>query len=69
MLPTLVFTLVIAEILVDRFGIEPKRFGALVIYALGTTMIPGLVLRLPPPDLRVWHEPADETASNPGGQP
>lgn len=67
MLPTLVFTLVIAEILVDQFGIEPALFGALVIYALGTTMIPGLVLRLPPPDLRVWHETAEDTASNPGG--
>lgn len=69
MLPTLVFTLVIAEILVDQFGIEPALFGALVIYALGTTMIPGLVLRLPPPDLRVWHEAADDTPSHPGGQP
>jgi len=56
MLPTLVFTLVIAEILLDRFGITRSVFGGLVIYALGSTLIPGFALRLPPSDPHVWHQ-------------
>ena len=48
LLPTLVFTLVLAEILRDRFHISPALFGGLIIYALVTTLIPGLVLRVPP---------------------
>lgn len=57
MLPTLVFTLVIAEILVERFAIPRSLYGGLVIYALGTTLVPGLVLRLPPPEFHVWYGP------------
>ena len=48
LLPTLVFTLVLAGILRERFGIGPTLFGALVVYALGTTLIPALVLKAPP---------------------
>lgn len=55
MLPTLVFTLVIAGILADRFGAPHPLLGGLVIYALGTTLIPGFVLRLPPPEFHVWY--------------
>lgn len=51
LIPTLVFTLVIAEILRDRFGVPDWLFGGLVIYALGNTMIPGFVLRQPAPEL------------------
>jgi Kef-type K+ transport system membrane component KefB len=50
MLPTLVFTLVIAAILRDRFAVAPPVFGGLVIYALVNTLVPGLALRIPPPD-------------------
>jgi Kef-type K+ transport system membrane component KefB len=50
MLPTLVFTLVIAAILRDRFAVAPPVFGGLMIYALVNTLVPGLVLRIPPPD-------------------
>lgn len=48
LLPTLVFTLVLAEILRDRYGASPALFGGLILYALATTMIPGFVLRVPP---------------------
>lgn len=49
-LPTLVFTIVIAEILRDRFGLRPELFGSLIVFTLVNTLIPGLVLRLPAPD-------------------
>lgn len=54
LIPTLVFTLVIAEILRDRFGLAPQLFGALVMYAVLTSLFPGIAfgIRLP--------EPADE---------
>jgi Kef-type K+ transport system membrane component KefB len=59
MLPTLVFTLVIAEILAQQ-GVVPRAvFGGLVIYALGTTLIPGFALRTPPIEFFAgWDEPA-----------
>jgi Kef-type K+ transport system membrane component KefB len=50
MLPTLVFTLVIVEILRDRFGAPPAIVGALILYTLVTTVLPPLVLRVPPPE-------------------
>ena len=45
LLPTLVFTLVLAAILRDEFAIAPHIVGGLVIYAVVSTMIPGLLLR------------------------
>lgn len=48
--PTLVFTIVIGEILVERFDLPPELFGALITFTLVNTTIPGLVLRLPPPE-------------------
>ena len=56
-LPTLVFTLVIAEILRTEFAVTPAIFGGLIIYTLVNTLIPTLVLRLPAGELDVWHEP------------
>jgi Kef-type K+ transport system membrane component KefB len=50
MLPTLVFTLVIAEIIRDRFDSPPGVFGGLIIYALVNTMIPSIVFRSPTPE-------------------
>jgi Kef-type K+ transport system membrane component KefB len=50
MVPTLVFTIVIAEILRDRFALPPDLFGALIIFTLVNTLVPGFVLRTPPPD-------------------
>jgi Kef-type K+ transport system membrane component KefB len=51
MLPTLVFTLVIAQILRDRFAAPPAILGGLVLYAVLTTMLPTFLVRgAPPPD-------------------
>ena len=49
MLPTLVFTLVIAGILRERFGISSVVYGALIIYTVCTTLIPGFLFGAPPP--------------------
>lgn len=48
LLPTLVFTLVLAGILRERYDIHSTLFGALVVYALGTTLLPALLLKSPP---------------------
>jgi len=45
MVPTLVFGLVIAEILRDEFGLAPYLFGGLIVYTLGNTLLPGLLLK------------------------
>jgi Kef-type K+ transport system membrane component KefB len=50
LLPTLVFTLVLAEILRERYGVHSTLFGALVVYALGTTLLPALLLKAAPPE-------------------
>lgn len=50
LLPTLVFTMVLAEILRERFAAAPALVSALIIYALADTLIPGLLLRSPVPD-------------------
>jgi len=49
-IPTLVFTIVLAEILRDRFALPPELFGALIIFTLVNTLVPGFALRIPPPD-------------------
>ncbi|NOT43935.1 MAG: cation:proton antiporter [Acidobacteria bacterium] len=49
LVPTLVFTLVIAELLRDVFGVDAALFGGLVVYTLANTLVPTLVLRVPPP--------------------
>lgn len=50
MLPTLIFTLVIAGILRDRFALPESLFGALIVYAVLNTTVPGLLSRTPPPE-------------------
>lgn len=47
LIPTLVFTLVLAQILREQFAVDPAIFGALVVYAALTTLFPALVLRAP----------------------
>lgn len=44
-LPTLVFGLVIAEILRDRFALSPAIFGGLILYTLATTILPAIVFQ------------------------
>ncbi|MCM2334761.1 MAG: cation:proton antiporter [Anaeromyxobacteraceae bacterium] len=50
MLPTLVFTLVIARILREQFDLPGPVFGGLLGYALVNTVIPTFVMRTPPPE-------------------
>ncbi|WP_045767808.1 cation:proton antiporter [Xanthomonas albilineans] len=45
--PTLIFTLVLAGILRDRFAIAEVLFGALLLYAALSTLLPALLLRMP----------------------
>lgn len=69
LLPTLVFTLVIASILKERFDISSAVFGGLIIYAIGTAMVPGLILRFVAPgydDLDVFWDRKHRTS---GGLP
>lgn len=56
-IPTLVFTIVIAEILQERFGLSPELFGALIVFTLVNTIIPGVALRLPPPEFETPEVP------------
>jgi len=68
LLPTLVFTLVIAEIIRERFPAAPAwLFGALVLYTIGNTLIPGFVLHAPvaEPDLIVLSSAEDEAPPTP----
>lgn len=50
LLPTLVFTLVLAQILRERFGAPSWLFGGLIYYAVGNTLLPSLLFRRPLPD-------------------
>lgn len=47
MTPTLVFTLVLAEILHARFGVSGTLTGALVLYTTLNTLLPSLLLKAP----------------------
>ncbi|TAK13803.1 MAG: cation:proton antiporter [Acidobacteria bacterium] len=49
MMPTTVFTLVLAEILRVGFRTPDGWIGGLVIYAIVNSLLPGLVLRITPP--------------------
>ena len=66
--PTLVFTLVIAEVLHARFAIPGALFGGLVLYTTLNTMLPSLVFRQPfdidPLDAgEPWRHPEDVSPS------
>jgi Kef-type K+ transport system membrane component KefB len=60
MLPTLVFTLVIAGILRERFDVGPAVFGGLIVYAVSSSLVPGVVFRkrLPEVEDELLREPA-----------
>jgi Kef-type K+ transport system membrane component KefB len=49
MLPTTVFTLVLAEILRQQFQAPPAIFGGLIVYAVVNTLLPGFLLRATTP--------------------
>lgn len=66
MLPTLVFTLVIAGILRDRFALDPSLFGALIVYTILNTALPSLLLRAPAPEYDAPSLPAPSPDPVPG---
>lgn len=51
--PTLVFSLVIAEILRDQFAVPDYVFGALIVYTVLNTILPGFLLKNAVPELDV----------------
>jgi Kef-type K+ transport system membrane component KefB len=68
--PTLVFTLVLAQILRDRFGVPREVFGGLILYTLVNTVLPGLLLRQPPPEYERPHvAPPEEASPEPAPTP
>ena len=56
-IPTLVFTIVIAEILQEQFALSPELFGALIVFTLANTLLPGFALRLPVPEFETPEVP------------
>lgn len=63
LLPTLVFTLVLSDILRTRFGAGGTLLGALVIYTIVNTMIPAFALRAAAPAFEdVQSDPASDPA-------
>ena len=65
MLPTLVFGLVIAEILRDRFAAPPALFGGVILYTLGTTILPAFYFRRPMPEYLGPRAPAIDASDKP----
>lgn len=74
LLPTLVFTLVLVDILREHPEVPPALTGGLVLYATLITLLPGLVLRMPVVDYQALYLepiPAAEPIEGPatGGEP
>lgn len=66
-LPTLVFTIVLAEILQERFGLSGELYGALIMFSLVNTTIPGFMLRVAPPEFDTPEAPRDPVPAAPAG--
>lgn len=66
--PTLIFTLVLATILRERYGISDVLFGALLIYAGLTTLLPSLAMSRPV-DFDLLGSQADAPAVVTSGKP
>jgi len=46
LMPTLIFTVVMAQILLDRFALPQPLYGGLLIYAFVNTLLPSLLMRV-----------------------
>jgi Kef-type K+ transport system membrane component KefB len=57
--PTLVFTLVLANLLRARFGLDDTLYGALLLYAILSTWLPSLALAQPFVLERQPHDPKE----------
>ncbi len=69
LMPTLVFTLVIAQILRDQFQLDSILFGSLIVYALLTTIVPVIALGLPGRSLDYLAPEALDTVPPPESDP
>jgi Kef-type K+ transport system membrane component KefB len=65
LLPSLVFTMVLAEILRDRFHAPKPLFGGLIVYTLVNSIAPGIALRAPAPDYESPHMSEPSPDPNP----
>jgi Kef-type K+ transport system membrane component KefB len=50
MLPTLVFTLVLAQVMREQFNISSAIYGGLIIYAIANSLLVSFIFRAPQPD-------------------
>jgi len=62
MVPTLVFTMVLADILHESYHLPDYIYGALFVFALLNTTLPGLFLRNPPPEYDTPEIPRDSVS-------
>lgn len=69
MLPTLVFGLVIAEILRDRFAAPREVFGGVILYTIATTLLPSLFFRRLLPDYQEPRAPESSAVDAEGDSP
>ncbi|MFO0712943.1 MAG: cation:proton antiporter [Sandaracinus sp.] len=65
LVPTLVFTIVLADILRERYELRPDLYGALIVVSLIDTALPGILLRtsfsaMVEPQIRTMETPADK---------
>lgn len=63
MVPTLVFTIVIAGILRDQFALSGELYGALILFTVINTAIPGIVLHAPPLEFEAPTVPRETPAT------
>lgn len=61
LVPTLVFTLVLAEILRDQFAIPSYIVGALIIYTIVNTTVPAFVMGSPAPAFEAVEAPPTQS--------
>jgi Kef-type K+ transport system membrane component KefB len=55
LLPTLVFSLVCTELLRDKFIVPEYLLGGVIIYTILNTILPGFILKVPPPSFEAPH--------------
>ncbi|MCK9460251.1 MAG: cation:proton antiporter [Proteobacteria bacterium] len=59
LVPTLVFTIVIGGILKEEHGLSNRMYGALIVFALLNTILPGLLLGKAAPEFDAPHVPRE----------
>ncbi|MBP9112266.1 MAG: cation:proton antiporter [Polyangiaceae bacterium] len=65
LVPTLVFTLVLADILHERYAFPDHLYGSLIVFTLLNTILPGLILKAAPPEFVAPEIPRSPTIPPP----